>query len=239
LKQNKRTYEIIVEQLREFFLNGDLKPGDKLPSERELARRFNVSRTSIRDALRMLELRGAIDIRRGGGSYIKSTEFPLSTEELSSVITKAESHLVYEMLELRRALEAESAYLAAQRATSTDLENIRKALEKMAASKNDVESGLEADLNFHLSIVRATHNSLFIELIQTMSEHMEDTIRTTRRHRLADPARTQGTLDEHKEIYLAIASGNAIQARKLVEEHITRIRNELSETFISNLDESI
>jgi DNA-binding FadR family transcriptional regulator len=239
LKQNKRTYEIIVEQLREFFLNGDLKPGDKLPSERELASKFNVSRTSIREALRMLELRGAIDIRRGGGSYIKSTEFPLSTEELSSVITKAESHLVYEMLELRRALEAESAYLAAQRANSADLEKIRKALEKMAASKNDVESGLEADLNFHLSIVRATHNSLFIELIQTMSEHMEDTIRTTRRHRLADPARALDTLDEHKRIFLAIASGNAVQARNLVEEHISRIRSELSETLLSELGESI
>ncbi|USK31989.1 FadR family transcriptional regulator [Bacillus sp. F19] len=239
MKHNKRTYEIIVEQLREFFLNGDLKPGDKLPSERQLASKFNVSRTSIREALRMLELRGAIDIRRGGGSYIKSTEFPPSTEELSSVITKAESHLVYEMLELRRALEAESAYLAAQRANSADLEIIRKALDKMAASKNDVESGLESDLNFHLSIVRATHNSLFIELIQTMSEHMEDTIRTTRRHRLADSARAQDTLDEHKRIYLAIASGNAVQARNLVEEHIARIRSELSETLLSELGESI
>ncbi|MDR0139548.1 FadR/GntR family transcriptional regulator [Metabacillus idriensis] len=239
MKPTKRTYEIIVEQLREYFLNGDLNPGDKLPSERELASRFNVSRTSIREALRMLELRGAIDIRRGGGSYIKTTEFPLSTEELSSVITKAENHLVYEMLELRRALEAESAYLAAQRATSLDLEKIRKALEQMAASKNDVESGLEADLHFHLSIVNAAHNSLFIKLIHTMTEHMEDTIRTTRRHRLTDPARAQDTLDEHKEIYLAIASGNAAQARILVEEHITRIRSELSETFLADLGESI
>ncbi|QNG61615.1 FadR/GntR family transcriptional regulator [Metabacillus idriensis] len=238
MKQKKRIYEVIVEQLKEFFLNGELKQGDKLPPERELASRFNVSRTSIREALRILEINGVIEIRQGGGSYIKKTGFPCTSEELSAVISKAENHLVYEMLELRRAIEADSAYLAAQRATSQELNKLRKALELMAASKNDVESGLKADFNFHLNIVQATHNSLFIELIQTLSEQMEDTIRATRRHRLSDPDRAHDTIDEHKKIYAAIASGNSTLAKQLVEEHITRIKSELSEYFLTGLGEN-
>lgn len=231
----KKAYQVIVDQIREYFLNGELQPGEKLPTERELASRFNVSRTSVREALRKLEIKGIIEIKQGSGSFIKTQEGRSLGEELSSTIIKTEKKLIYEMLELRQALEVECAFLASQRATSEDLERIGKALEMMDRVKNDVELGIQADLSFHINIVLASHNSIFLQLFQTLSEHMQDTIRATRRQRLKDPERTQETIDEHKEIYLAIASGDANQAKQLMEKHIKQIRRELTESLLSHI----
>ncbi|MEX3747904.1 MULTISPECIES: FadR/GntR family transcriptional regulator [Lysinibacillus] len=233
----KKAYEVIVDQIREYFLNGELQPGEKLPTERELASRFNVSRTSVREALRKLEIKGIIEIKQGSGSFIRTPEYHSLGEELSSTIIKTEKKLIYEMLELRQALEVECAFLASRRATSEDLERIGKALEMMDQVKNDVELGIQADLSFHINIVLASHNSIFLQLFQTLSEHMQDTIRVTRRQRLNDPERTQETIDEHKEIFLAIAAGDANQAKQLMEKHITQIRRELTESLLSPIGE--
>ncbi len=235
----KKAYQIIVDQIRECFLNGELQPGEKLPTERELASRFNVSRTSVREALRKLEIKGFIEIRQGSGSFIKATESYTLGEELSTTVTKTDKKLIYEMLELRQALEVECAFLAARRATSEDLERIGNALKMMDRSKNDVELGIQADLSFHINIVLASHNSIFLQLFQTLSEHMQDTIRTTRKQRLKDPERTQETIDEHKEIYLAIAAGDAEHAKQLMEKHITQIRRELTESLFSHIGENV
>jgi len=234
--QRKKTYEVIVEKIGKFILSGKLKPGDKLPPERELASRFGVSRTSVREALQALEISGSIEIRQGGGSFIKTSEVQLVSDALSTTIIQAENNLVYEMLELRRALEVESVSLAAQRATSADLEKIRQSLEQMVVSGKDAEAGVQADLHFHLQIVYATHNQLLINLVQTLTERMEDTIRATRKHRFSDDSRYEGTFEEHKDIYIAIASGDSREAKKLMEEHITRVRRELSETFLPCLE---
>lgn len=228
----KRVYETIVDQLNEFFLNSEVKPGDKLPTERELASQFKVSRTSIREALHLLAMSGIIEVRQGGGSFVKTTEFQLLHGKLSATLIKAEKNHVYEMLEVRRALEVECASLAAKRATSQDLEKLREALDQMEQAKNDVELGLKADFDFHMMIVNATQNSIFMGLVQTIRENMKDTIRATRKHRLSNPERHEDTMNEHKEIYLAIASGNSNQAKKLMEEHITRVRKELSEMLL-------
>lgn len=225
----RKAYQVIIDEIKAYCLNKNLKPGDKLPTERELASRFNVSRTSVREALRKLEIKGIIEIKQGSGSFIRTTEFPQLGEELSSTILNVEKKLVYEMLELRRVLEVECAFLAAQRATSSDLEQIRQALEMMEKANDNVEIGLEADLAFHLQIVRASHNTIFLQLIETLSGHMKDTIRATRKQRLSDPSRMQDTIDEHKQIFVAIASGQADLAKQLMEKHITQIRRELAE----------
>ncbi|WP_044896059.1 FadR/GntR family transcriptional regulator [Bacillus alveayuensis] len=234
--KKKKTYQVIVDQIKEYFLNGKLKPGDKLPTERELANRFHVSRTSIREALRELEMKGIIEVKQGSGSYIKSSDSHILGQELSSTIIKAEKKLIYEMLELRRVLEVECAFLASQRATSEDLERIREALMMMVQAKHDVELGIQADVNFHIQIVRASHNSIFLQLIETIREHMQDTIRATRRQRLTNPERMQETIDEHKNIYLAIAAGDGDKAKQLMEKHITQIRKELTESMLRHIE---
>jgi GntR family transcriptional regulator, transcriptional repressor for pyruvate dehydrogenase complex len=236
-QSKKKAYQVIVDYIKENFFNGELKPGEKLPTERELANRFHVSRTSVREALRKLEIKGIIEIKQGSGSFIKASQIHSLGEELSSTIIQTEKKLIYEMLELRQALEVECAFLASRRATSEDLERIRKTLEMMDQSKNDVELGIQADLNFHINIVLAAHNSIFLQLFQTLSDHMQDTIRVTRRQRLKDPERAQETINEHKEIYLAIAAGDADQARQLMEKHITQIRRELTASLLNQIGE--
>lgn len=233
-KPKIKAYQVVVDQIKENFLNGEYKPGEKLPTERELASLFSVSRTSVREALRKLEIKGLIEIKQGSGIFIKSLDF-IPRVEITSPIMNAEKTLIYEMLELRRVLEVECAYLASQRATSEDLERIREALEMMGRAKNDVEQGLQADLSFHFNIVRASHNSIFLQLMESLGERMKDTIQVTRRYRLADPERLQDTVDEHKEIYLAIATGEANQAKRLMEKHITQIRKEISESLLINI----
>lgn len=227
-----KTYQVVVNQIKENFLNGAYKPGDKLPTERELASLFSVSRTSVREALRKLEIKGLIEIKQGSGIFIKALDFHIPREEITSPIMNAEKKLIYEMLELRRVLEVECAYLASQRATSEDLERIREALEMMGRAKNDMEQGLHADLSFHSNIVRASHNSIFLQLMESLDERMKETIQVTRKYRLADPGRMQDTVDEHKEIYLAIATGEANQAKLLMEKHISQIRKEISESLL-------
>ncbi|WP_404328100.1 FadR/GntR family transcriptional regulator [Mesobacillus maritimus] len=235
--ERKKTYLVLVDKMTECYLAGNLKPGERLPSERELAGQFNVSRTTIREALRAMELNGLIEIRHGGGSYVKVPAFQSRKEEIITAV-KSENPLVYEMLELRRALEVEAAYLAAKRVTSTDLEKLSTALNDMALSKQNPELGLKADLDFHIGIAEATHNSIFIELMDTLRGHMEDTIKATQNHRFMDPSRYVDTMEEHKEIYLTIASGHASRAKELMEEHITKVREELVESMVVGIGRS-
>lgn len=236
MADKRRTAEIVLEKIVEHFLKKQLKAGEKLPSERELATRFGVSRNSVREALQILALKNVIEIRRGGGSYVIQSDTNLIHEALSEKVTALESHLVFEMLEVRRALEVEAAALAAQRASAKDLNNIREALEMMAVSINEVESGTKADLQFHMCIVAASHNSILIHLAETLINQMKKTIQTTRQHRFSDPGRYEETFNEHREIYLAIASGNSSLAKSLMELHISRVRSELSESMLPKLE---
>ncbi|EMF47639.1 transcriptional regulator [Planococcus halocryophilus Or1] len=188
---------------------------------------LGVSRNSIREALKNLESKEFIEIRQGGGSFRAASKRDLLGNELRTHIDKAKAILIDEMLELRRAFEVEAAFLAAQRATPENLEAIKNVLIQMADAKNDPEKGVQADLDFHLQVAYATKNQLLIDLMATLAMRMEENIRETRKHRFTDFNRHQDTLYEHEEIYDAIASQNSDLAKKLMSQHISRIRSEL------------
>ncbi len=230
LNPKKRTYELIVEQIRVLCLEQNLAPGDRLPSERDLAALFGVSRNSVREALKNLASKGVIDIRQGGGNFLAQTKRDRLGHELGSHITEKEIELIDEMLELRRAFEVEAASLAAQRATEENLKAIRDVLNQMAGAAEDPELGVQADLDFHLQVASATKNKLLVDLMDTLAKRMEANIRATRRHRFTDASRLQDTYSEHEEIYLAIAARNSELAKQLMERHISRIRAELHRT---------
>lgn len=235
-KQNQKVYQIIFNRIKESIIAGEFLPGDKLPSERDLATRYNVSRTSIREALRALEIHGIIESKQGDGTFIKASDVQKVIDDLSIAIMRPEDHLVYEMLETRQALESECAYLAAHRANSYDLEKIRTCIENMSTAGSDAEKGLMADLNFHYSIAEATHNSILLGLVQTLGEHMKNTIRITRSFRCSNTKLFQETFNEHKELYLAIARRDANMAKKLMEDHIKKTRQKMSEATLENLE---
>lgn len=227
LNPKKRMYELIVEQINILCLEKNLQPGDRLPSERDLASFFGVSRNSVREALKGLESKGVLEIRQGGGSYLAASKRDALGNELRTHIDETQIQLVDEMLELRRAFEVEAASLAAQRATPENLEALRHVLSQMSKAMDDTEMGVQADLNFHMQVAYATKNQLLIDLMETLAKRMEENIRATRRQRFTDKERHQDTLKEHEEIYLAIANGKSELAKQLMFKHISRIRLEL------------
>lgn len=230
----KKISEMVMNQLEQQFLKGQLEVGDRLPAERELATRYQVSRNTVRQALQALEMKGMLEIRHGGGSYVRQSAKDAVHDQLSEHIVRSNERLALEMLEVRRALEVEAASLAAQRATTAHVKMIQEALEEMAVSMQDVEKGIQADVRFHLEIVRASQNPLLIQLVQTLSERLEETIRVTRKQRFSSSDRYKSTYEEHRAIFVAIASGNPEEAKALMEKHITQIRGELIETSIQN-----
>ncbi|WP_042352862.1 FadR/GntR family transcriptional regulator [Bacillus massiliigorillae] len=235
-KQNQKVYQIIFHRIKESIVAGEFIPGDKLPSERDLAIRFNVSRTSIREALRALEIHGIIESKQGDGTFIKASDLQKVIDDLSTAIMHPDDYLVYEMLETRQALESECAYLAAYRANSYDLEKMRKCIEDMRIASGDEEKGLMADLNFHYSIAEAAHNSILLGLVQILGEHMKNTIRITRNYRFSNTTYFQETFSEHRELYLAIANRDADSAKKLMENHITKTRQKMTEATIKDVE---
>jgi len=230
LNPKKRTYELIVEQINMLCLEQNLHPGDRLPSERDLAVLFGVSRNSVREALKGLESKGFIEIRQGGGSFLAASKRDTLGKELRTHIEETQAQLIDDMLELRRAFEVEAVSLAAQRATSQNLKAIRHVLSQMADAVDDPEMGVQADLDFHFQVAYAAKNQLLIDLMETLAKRMEENIRATRSQRFTDKNRHQDTLKEHEEIYLAIADGNSDLAKQLMEKHISRIRMELFNT---------
>ncbi|WP_199614077.1 FadR/GntR family transcriptional regulator [Paenibacillus alkalitolerans] len=234
--KSQKVYQIIFNHIKQSFDNGEFKPGSKLPPERELAARFNVSRTSIREALRVLESNGVVEVRHGDGTFIRSSEIQSVLDSLSESNYKVDEKLLYEMLEVRMVLEAECAYIAAQKATSADLEHMRKCLDEMSKAEHNEELGYITDSQFHFYIAQATHNSVFIKLIQTFREQMKDTIRVCRHYRFKQEGQFQATLNEHKEIYLAIALKDASRAKELMQQHITHIRNEMARVSVEGMD---
>lgn len=227
MNPKKRTYELIVEQINMLCLEQNLHPGDRLPSERDLAVLFGVSRNSVREALKGLESKGFIEIRQGGGSFLAASKRDTLGKELRTHIEETQAQLIDDMLELRRAFEVEAVSLAAQRATAENLEAIRRVLSQMADAVDDPEMGVQADLDFHFQVAYAAKNQLLIDLMETLAKRMEENIRATRSQRFTDKNRHQDTLKEHEEIYLAIAAGNSDLAKQLMEKHISRIRMEL------------
>lgn len=227
----QRVYEIIYQKIQHEMASGQLKMGDKLPSERELAAQYGVSRTSIREALRLLELGNLIEVRQGDGTFVKTNAQQTIQNQLTNVVLNTNQTTLYEMLEVRFILESQCAALAALRATGQDIETIARTLEMMK-NTDDEEMGIQADLDFHMAIAAAANNSILAQLIASFAPHMRNAIEVTRKHRLSSTANITRTFEEHKAIYIAISRGESERAKTLMEDHIRTIRQELSELSI-------
>lgn len=232
---NKRAYEVVVEYIHQQLQNNLLLPGDKLPSERVLARELSVSRTSVREGLRELEQNYLIEIISGKGSFVRKQHVDKVIEDVNNKVLSIDNDFIYDMLDFRRAIEVEAARLAANRATARDLKIIKNILVDMHKAKHDSKKGIEADLAFHQAIMTASHNMIFKELMTTLQEAMEETIRQTRSLRARDEVLLDETYDEHKEIYLAILEGNDEKSGILMETHIKQIKAEIISLELNEL----
>ncbi len=225
----KKIYEEVVEQIRQLMTGGALKPGDKLLPERELAEKLQVSRASVREAIRALEMMGFVEIRPGDGTFVRDTNTDEIIQPLAMFLAVEKSSLL-EMLEIRRIFETASARMAATLATDEEIHQIKIALEKMKERLNvqDSEKGEEFDTAFHYAVAEATHNALLIRLFRTITEDFSRSVSAARRQLYTDAHNPQKIIDQHIRIYEAIKNHNADKAAKSMLEHLTYAEREMT-----------
>jgi len=177
--KTKKIYEEIIEQIRILVVKGDLKPGDRLPSERDLAARLDVSRASVREALSALEMMGLVEIRSGEGTYIKKINLDSLVTPLTWVLSM-EKDIILELLEVRKMLEGQTVSLAAKRATKEDLQDLEDTIETMHEDVQTGQIGEDADLRFHYAIARASKNNILLRLMNAISDTMHHSLKASR-----------------------------------------------------------
>lgn len=223
--KNRRTTEIILEQIKNFMIQGHLSPGEKLPTEMELAEKFEVSRTSVREALSALSLTGVLEIRQGEGIFVKRSPSNAIIEPLSFILLLEKDQL-QNILEVRKALEIETVDLAAQRRNNEDLDSMRSLIEEMENDLPEAKNSEKIDLTFHLALAKASKNPLMDRLMNTVQDIISQTLHVTRALWL-NLGSTERLVEEHKEIYLAIAAKDNVTARQLMYEHLVKVERQL------------
>ncbi len=200
---------------------GTLEHGAKLPAERVLAEQLKVSRSSVREAIRTLELQGLAVSKHGSGTFINTQSLDAVTTlmtSLSSVGDDGESQL-HDIFEVRHLLEPQLAALAAQRATDEDVERLSSILVEQQRQIMEGETGVDADTEFHFALATATHNSALIKVVSAV----EDVLRQSRDQTLQQPGRSQRSLESHRQILEMVRAGDHLGARSAMEHHLTAV----------------
>ena len=216
-------YENVIEQIMELIKNNELKPGDKLPPERELAEKLSISRGSLRQAFRVLESKGLIKSKPGGGRFVR--EIKNNTHNnTENIILSLEKSSILELLEAREMFEVKIAEITAQRAAPEDIESIEKALRKMNKEEGiQDDEKTESDTGFHLAIANASHNFVFINIIRL---HL-DLLKDTREKTWKIPGRREEQQEEHQAIFKAIKEHNSKKAGEVMLKHLRKVREVL------------
>jgi len=214
-----RLYESVIEQIMDLIKNKELKPGDKLLPERELAEKLSISRGSLREAFRVLESRGLIKSKPGGGRFIREIRENGFTDTENIILSLKKSSIL-ELLEAREIFEVKIAEVAAQRATTEDIELIEKALNRMNKEEIDNDKKTESDTEFHLAIARASRNFAFTNIIKL---HL-DLLKETREKTWEIPGRREEQQEEHQAIFQAIKEHNGKKANEAMLRHLRSIR---------------
>lgn len=220
----RKTYELVADRLVAMISDRSLLPGDQLPTERELTQGFQVGRSSVREALRMLESQGVITGATGGAFVVAQAANPL-TSSLGLLLTLDERTRVHDVLELRAILECEAAALAAARHQAEHLDQMDASIEEMrnGLADPDGEVFVEADLRFHLAIADATGNRVVLHSMHAVREVIRSALVTVFRI----PQSAERALAEHRAIRAAIAAGDADRARAEMRAHLVRVETDV------------
>jgi GntR family transcriptional regulator, transcriptional repressor for pyruvate dehydrogenase complex len=210
----------------------ELAPGSKLPSENQLARQFGVSRSAVREAVSGVASRGLLEIRKGAGMFVRA---PLIGNLEFGGVDYSNLANTAKLLEIRAGLDAAAARIAAIRRTADEV----KFLQEMnaAASRADlaITEAVEADLAFHLAIVRATQNEYFVSIQTFLLEHLRAGIRFTRTLESYSKEMVEEVQREHTEILQAIEDQDSDRAARLAEQHVRNARSRMRSAFASHV----
>jgi GntR family transcriptional repressor for pyruvate dehydrogenase complex len=224
-----RIYEGVVDQLQDLIVSERLQPGDRLLPERELAQRFGVSRTAVRDAIRVLSERGLVDVRPGAGTFVVR-EISDTVVESMGLLFQIEKSSHEALHEVREILEVEMAGIAAERATEADLEKIERAFEEMQSNIHDLAYFIEADLAFHLAIAEATHNKMFLLLLNPIIDMLQE----SRRMIVTVPGGPIRALEHHHQVVDGIRRKEKAKAREAMSQHMQQIAEDIKTALSSS-----
>ena len=214
-----RLYRVVADRIQELIRAENIAPGERLPSERDLATKLSVSRASLREALIALELGGVIEVRGGSGVYVSERPAAADLPEAGPG--------PFEVLSARRLIESEIAAIAARVANDGAIDAILKAVVEMEQNHSNYSSNEQADRNFHLAIARATGNSALVGSLDYLWDQRGRLWHKLKEHFQTEELR-QETLKDHRRILEAIAAHDPAAARKAMRAHLERVTRTFS-----------
>lgn len=222
--------DVIMGQLEEMVLEGTLKPGQKLPPEREMAKQFEVSRPSLREAVQKLAAKGILVSRQGGGTYVAEDLGDAFSDPLLELF-KTHPEAQYDLLEFRHALEGVSAYYAALRSTQADKENIRARYNALQEyhDRNEFDKEVYADVDFHLAIAESTHNMVLLHMMRALFSLLRQHIWDNLQDIYPKSDIRSKIHDQHALLMEAIIEGAPEKARKAAHDHLAYVEEALLE----------
>ena len=213
-----RRYEQVAEQIQRLIASGALSPGDRLPPERELAAKFGVGRSSLRDAIRTLEVMGIVESRHGSGTVVRDLSTDALVVPLASVLAEKRG-LVAELLDVRRMIEPALAARAAANATEEELSRLDDILRRQDEKVRRGEPSIEEDSEFHYAIALAARNSVVLRVLDVLM----DLLRESRARSLQVPGRPERSCAGHRRILKAIKRRDGPAAEAAVRKHLKEI----------------
>jgi GntR family transcriptional repressor for pyruvate dehydrogenase complex len=217
-----KLYEEVAARIRDLITDGELRPGQALPSERKLAEQFKVGRAVIREAIRQLEVSGLVESRHGGGNYVREVTVEHLVAPIASVLNGM-SHLREELMDARLFFEPQIARAAAARATPEDLRQLEDVIRRQEECAENGQSGAEEDAEFHDLLARATHNTVVERVMEVIDNLLEDSqarlFRSVQRSRIS--------LEGNRRILEAVRSHDQEAAQRAMVEHLEDIARQL------------
>lgn len=213
-----KLYEGIITQIVGMIRSGELKPGDKLPTERQLCEQLSVSRAAIREALRVLESIGYIESRVGDGTFIRSISLDDLIDPFSDIFAQNDN-IIPNLVEVRLVLEPKIAAIATKRITEEQIKRIEAILQNMSAAIDRGEKGFSEDEQFHLELAQSTNNKALSTIYEMCRKLLSETVKTVLQK---TPGQPRIALEDHHKILEAIKMHDETLAATRMHDHLKR-----------------
>jgi GntR family transcriptional regulator, transcriptional repressor for pyruvate dehydrogenase complex len=210
----KLVVDEVIDRLMTLIIHENLKPGDKLPTERELMARLEIGRSSLREAIKTLSAVGALEARRGAGIFVGSGDDSILAKPLAWGMFLGGSS-VGQVIESRSVIETAMAGWAAERRSNEDLSDIESLVDKLEANRNDKKAYVHYDLQFHLAVAKAAQNKILFQVLNIFQNLLRAWMETT----YEETHGSENSMVAHRELLEAIRAKNANAARKIMQEH--------------------
>jgi DNA-binding FadR family transcriptional regulator len=226
--QSSKVFEKIAEQIEKRILSGELRSGDRLPTERELSEQFQASRTAVREAMKTLAQRGLVDMRPGRGTIVIDGTSQAMRHSLGLMMMVGQAGNSANLVEVREIIEPGIAALAAVRATDVEITAMREAVRVMDANLNEADAFIAADNDFHRALAKGTQNALILTLVDSIVDLLSE----QRKQIFALSGAPERGQIHHKRILDSVVQHDAEAAREAMRAHLQQVRDDVKSATI-------